>query len=318
MSVIKIPQTEEVLALLGDMEAAELRSAGEWTDELIERAEKGREILGESLPWDKTSSLFRLRPSEITVWAGQNGARKSFLTGMVACWLARTSPVCIMSLEMKPTETLYRMAHQASGTDRPARDWMRSFGAWADNRIWVYDQLDSIPPDRILGAVYYAAKQLGCKHIFIDSLAKCGTGDDPVVEKAFIDRLAWAAKTLEIHVHLIAHVRKPQGQTQEYIPSKHDILGTSHTANLVDNIAIVYKSQIREQAIYKRSQGFEITDKEQEAIDKSADHLLIIDKQRHGDWEGKISLYFDRDTLQFKGDDTPRQLPFTIPMKRAS
>ena len=55
------------IKLVGEGEAQEIRSAGFWKNDLIERS-YGETITGDCLPWAKTFPLFRLRPGELTLW----------------------------------------------------------------------------------------------------------------------------------------------------------------------------------------------------------------------------------------------------------
>lgn len=311
MSAVRIPDDWDLIEAIGDLEAQEIRCASHWTDDLVERARNGKQILGDKMPWSKTEFLFRFRPYEVTVWGGMNGHMKSLISGQCALWLAQHTKVFIASLEMKPLDTLDRMAFQSAGCKR-GESWSQRFGAWLKDRVYIYDQLDSIPPDRILGAIYYAAKTLGCKHIFVDSLAKSGTADDPVTEKAYIDRLGWAAKNLGVHIHLIAHVRKPQNAGEEYRPTKFDVKGTSSIVDLVDNLLLVWKDKKRAALRTKIETKMPLTDKEQDYYEKSCDMLLTVGKQRHGDWEGEIALYFNRDSLQFVERKDAKALPFDL------
>lgn len=313
MSIVQLPKTEDMLALMGDLEASEIRSASEWKAKLMDKAKNGDVMHGEMMPWSKTQDKFLLRGGEVTIWAGMNGHFKSAITGMIACWMAKASKVCIMSLEMKPEDTLHRMANQAAGCTHSV-EWAGAFADWADDRIYVYDQLDTVPADRILGAVYYASKVLGCKHVFIDSLAKCGTRNDPEIEQEFIDRLGWAAKTLDIHIHLVAHVRKPHGQGEEYIPNKFDVRGAGQLTDLVDNVVLWWKNKARIEALDKKERNLPLTPKELDTIELSSDFLMVIAKQRHAPFEGKIPFYKHSHSLQFLGDRGDRALPFHIPM----
>ncbi len=39
--------------------------------------------------------------------------------------------------------------------------------------------------------------------------------------------------------------------------------------------------------------------------------MLICDKQRNGEWEGRIALWYDKDSQQFVGTNGGRPLDFT-------
>jgi twinkle protein len=310
--MIIIPSDEEIIKYIGHQESQEFRTMDEYKDELLEYLDNGDQLVGDTLPWSKTHFDIRLRDGEISIWAGMNGHMKSMMTGMVALWLAHSTKVCIASMEMKPRDTILRMAHQSAGC-KPSKAWVERLVHWGMDRIYIYDQLDTVMPDRILGMVYYAAKELGCKHIFIDSLTKCGIpSKESGLEKSFIDRLAWAAKTLRVHVHLIAHVRKPSQAGEEYIPNKFDVRGAGELVDLVDNLFIVWKNKQRSELQRLQNEGFALNDKQQEKLEKESDQLLIVAKQRHGVYEGKTKLWFHGDSMQFTPDGSNRPLPFNL------
>ena len=280
----------DYVSLVGELEAQEIFSAGKWTEDLVERS-KGVQVYGDKMPWSKTWEDFRFRPSEVTVWAGQNGHRKSMVLGQVMLWIAREKRVAIASLEMKPTETLWRMCLQAAGSSTggtPTEEFIREFSAFADNSILIYDQLDSVKTEKILGFVHYAAKHLGCDHIVIDSLAKAGISvEDRQGETEFINRLAWAAKHLNCHIHLVAHIRKPQSGMEHKPATKYEVKGSSTLVDLVDNVIVVHMDKKRDQLKHLP----DLTEEQRDYFDSHHDMLLCIQKQRHGAFEGTFAFY---------------------------
>lgn len=280
----------DYVSLVGELEAQEIFSAGKWTEDLVERS-KGVQVYGDKMPWSKTWEDFRFRPSEVTVWAGQNGHRKSMVLGQVMLWIAREKKVAIASLEMKPTETLWRMCLQAAGSSTggtPTEEFIREFSAFADTSILIYDQLDSVKTEKILGFVHYAAKHLGCDHIVIDSLAKAGISvEDRQGETEFINRLAWAAKHLNCHIHLVAHIRKPQSGMEHKPATKYEVKGSSTLVDLVDNVIVVHMDKKRDQLKHLP----DLTEEQRDYFDSHHDMLLCIQKQRHGAFEGTFAFY---------------------------
>ena len=286
------------IQLVGEMEAQEIHSAGHWKQELIERS-YGEKITGDCLPWAKTFPLFRLRPGELTLWGGMNGHRKSMLLGQVMLNLLESHKVAIASLEMKPAETLWRMCLQAAGTSNPSEAFVERFSDYVDKSLLVYDQLDTVKSDKILGFVHYCASVMRCEHIVIDSLTKCGLGTaDRDKEADFIDRLQWAAKSLNCHIHLVCHVRKPDNRGEDYRPNKFDVRGAGQLVDLCDNLIIVWKDKKRESM-----KGVTLDIKNQEYFEKHTDQVLLIEKQRHGAWEGNINLFFHGPSLQFTSEE---------------
>jgi twinkle protein len=299
----------EYVSVVGELEAQEIHSAGRWADDLVERS-KGVQEYGDKLPWSKTwDGGIRFRPSEVTVWAGQNGHRKSMCLGMAALWWAKDDrKVAIASLEMQPTETLWRMCLQAAGSSTggtPTEEFIREFSAFADKNILIYDQLDSVKTEKILGFVHYAAKHLGCNHIIIDSLAKAGISvEDRQGETEFINRLAWAAKHLKCHIHLVAHIRKPQSGMEHKPATKYEVKGSSTLVDLVDNVIVVHMDKKRDQLKHLPS----LTEEQQNYFESHHDMLLCIQKQRHGAFEGTFAFY-NHPSLQMTAQEG-KAIPF--------
>jgi len=192
----------------------------------------------------KTHKLIGLRKGEVSLWAGINGHGKSQLLGQVCAWGLNNSKWLIASMEMLPEATMARMSQQAAGCN-PSDQYLMNVLNWTDNRLWIYDQTDTVKLDRILAIVHYAAKKLGINHIVIDSLIKCGINRDAYDKQAeFVDKLCWTAKNNLCHIHLVHHMRK--GEKEESIPGKFDIRGASEITDLVDNVFIVHRNKRKE------------------------------------------------------------------------
>ena len=299
----------QYLADISFLESQDLHWAPHFEGAVMDRVINGQKLTGEQLPWDKMQHHFRLRQGELTIWAGINGHRKSMILGQIMAWLAQKSKVCIASLEMKPEETLLRMARQVAGC-YPSPDFTKEFLNWGNERILIYDQLDTVEAEKILGMVHYAAKELGCKHIVIDSLTKCGLPhEDYTAEKKFVDRLQWAAKHYQIHIHLVSHIRK--GMDEARLPNKFDVKGTGTITDIADNVVICWKDKKKEEAKRKQKDRQTLEIGEQESLERP-DQLLSISKQRNGEFEGNLALWFREDSLQFEESEGRGVAPIQI------
>lgn len=283
-----------------------VRPAGMWIAELIDNIQNPQQEQQAYLPWLKTRGSIAFRPGEVTVWGGANGAGKSLVTGQVALSLcAQGEKVCIASFEMKPKKTLERMGRQYSGFNPKDPAFAGSaeaieqfvavyteFQRWTDGKMWLYDQQGTITTTKVVSVVRYCAKVLGITHFFIDSLMKCVSGEDAFNEqKGFVDQLTAIARDHSIHIHLIHHIRKPADESHR--PNKYDYKGSGSITDQVDNVVTVWRNKPKER---DRDEG-----KAQSAKLKEPDCLLICDKQRNGEWEGNIGLWFDRESQQFVG-----------------
>ena len=287
---------EKYADFVGNQESQYITTFAAVSERIVERLRGG--TYGDLLPWHKSHSHVQLRPKEVSIWAGINGHGKSQMTGMVCAWLMRTSRVLIASLEMPIEATAARMIRQCAGVENPADAYIHRWANWTKGRGWVYDQLDSVETSRIFGVIAYAAKELGVNHVFIDSLAKCGVNpDDYNGQKRLIDRMAWMAKTLGIHIHLVHHVRKGEGEAKK--PDKFDVKGAGEIIDLCDNLFLVHRNKSKEA---KARIGEEVDE---------PDASLICAKQRHGEWEGEFALWYHKESMQYTPDN--RNIPIPWP-----
>lgn len=282
-----------------------VRSAAEWVDALIRKLRSPDTTPKVFLPWEKTHSLFTFRPGEVTVWAGQNGHGKTgVVTQVKLSLMGQGQKVAGASFEMKPMTELELMARMYCGTNPFSPEYQgndgadalealfRELGDWAKGRLWMYDQQGTTDPRNVLGMARYAAKELGCGHVFIDNLAKCVKGEDDFNgQKAFVDEITALARDNGVHVHLVHHLRKPTNEG--HIPDKHDSKGSGSITDQPDNLLLVWRNKPKEDDI---KAGKRVSPKLAEP-----DAYILCRKQRNGDDEPTIGLWFDRDSKQFKG-----------------
>ncbi len=283
---------------------AKVKPAAMWVQELIDRIRNPVKQPRALMPWRKTHAMVAFRPGEVTVWGGANGNGKSLVTGQIALSLiAQDHKVCIASFEMKPAKTLERMGRQYSGynpedpafagSDEAKEELVKvyqDFKEWTDGRLWLYDQQGTVTAKQVAAVVRYCAKEKGITHFFVDSLMKCvASEDDYNGQKMFVDELTAIARDHGIHIHLVHHIRKPTDESHK--PSKYDYKGTGAITDQVDNVISVWRNKAKEK---KRDEGKQVEDKDPDA-------LLICDKQRNGEWEGSIGLWFDKPSMQYVG-----------------
>ncbi|WP_168794472.1 AAA family ATPase [Paraburkholderia aromaticivorans] len=273
--------------------------ASSWCDEVIHMFHQpdGSPMLP-TLGWPKAPGhLFSFRPSEVTVWAGPNGSGKSMLTSQVALNLCEQGEkVCVGSLEMKPFKTMGRMSRQASGSSEPSVQYIRDLHAWTDGRLWLYDQVGNVRPEKMVAVIRYAREKFGIGHFFIDNLTKVVAGEDDYnAQKNFVNTLTEVAHDTGVHIHLVAHVRKSGDEYARL--GKNDIKGTGAITDLADNVFMVQRNKKREAVELGK-----LTVKDNQEYDRvmaEPDCFLSLEKQRHGDWEGVFSFCFDRMSQQY-------------------
>lgn len=296
---------DSYLAFIGRQESQEVKPADAFGHALIERLANGNAKYGPGLPWIKTHDVIRFQPGELSIWSGINGHGKSLLLGQVILWWLKSQTALIASLEMKPVETLYRMARQMKGGMFDV-EYLDTFMAGLNGKLWIYDQLDSVESDRILGLIHYAACELKVDHIVIDSLVKCGLSrDDYAIQAKFVDKIQWAAKRHGVHVHLVCHMRK--GNDENSRPGKFDIRGAAEISDLADNVLVVYRNKPKEDAQKKRDAGRMLTKAEEDVL-THADTILRVDKNRANGAEESFGLWYHQGAMQFLGADMPQAM----------
>jgi len=285
--------------LKGPNEQANVRPASSWLDDVLEAFKTPPQLTGAEFPWAKTSAIVRLRHGELSIWPGMSGHGKSILSGQVMLGLmAQGEKVCIASMEMKPAETMQRMCRQAFGCNSPAVRDIRDFHRWTDGKLWLYDQQNSVTPERILAVARYTHAELGINHMVIDNLMTCGIAEDgdgwQSKQKDFILALSCHSHDTRQAVHLLAHVRKQQDESKP--PSKFDVRGSASITDLADNVFTVWRNKPKEA---ERDNGGS-------SRAGDSDCLLIVDKCRHGTWEGRIQLWYDMPSQSFVGHEHER------------
>lgn len=279
---------------------AKVRPASSWIDALIESDRAGPSDAGALLPWAKTHDLVRLRPGELTVWAGINGHGKSLLTGQVVLSLVAQKQRCMVaSFEMKPEATLRRMRRQASCGAFPTEQFTRGFGKWTDGLLWLYDQQGMVDVARVAAVLRYCADELKIQHVVVDSLMKCVRGEDDYNgQKDMLDLLTSIARDEGIHVHLVHHIRK--GDDENRLPGKFDLKGSGSISDQADNVMVVWRNKKKQ---HDAQAG--------KAVDEDApDAMVICEKQRNGEWEGRIALWFHEASQQYIGANNARPMEY--------
>lgn len=287
--------------------AVKVHSATTWTEQLEALADAPERLSGAKLPWKTTHDHIRFRPGEVTIWAGINGSGKSQMVGNVVLgFCAQQEQSCIASFEMAPLRTLGRMQRQAAMCATPAREFTKRFMGLLENRLWIYDQQGTVDPRMLYAVIRYCGRKLGVKHMVVDNLAKCVRGaDDYTGEKIFIDVMTALARDEGMHIHVVHHIKK--GENEDKPPTKWDVKGSGTIVDQVDQLMIVWRNKVKERALAAAAATGKVLDDETRG---KPDAYLCCEKNRHGEWEGRVPLWYHRDSLQYCGDSRARPLNF--------
>ena len=241
---------------------AKLKGIYEFENEIWKKFHpEGTDQIGLTLPWGNhfgSSLPFRFRYGEVTVWTGYNKHGKSEVLNhcmIDLCWQGDRALIC--SLEVQAPETyrkLIRMVQARRNVCAPEeREQFRERCLKPlAQRIWVYDAVGNADIEDVLQVMLYAYQRFGVRQFVLDSLMRFSGLDGEGQEiwnaqRGFMDRLITFAQTYPVHVHLVAHSKKPNDRKGEaIIPRRYDVMGSSYITNLAFNVIVVWRNRAKQ------------------------------------------------------------------------
>ena len=284
--------TSEMLAPYLQVEVdRSVKSANEFTKDVLDHYILGDEIEGVMLPWGILDDKFRLRCGECTILAGINSSGKSLLAGQLMLGAMVQGERCLsVSLEMSPRSQLIRLWRQASMDVKPSIDFGLSFSAWSRERLYFFDKRGSVDLNTLMAVIRYSLDHFGTRFILVDSLMTIAgvANDDYNAQKQVAAMIAETARDLDCHILLVAHARKSMSIKDKI--DRFSIRGAGELADIVDNVLLL-------QRYYPDDPD-------------DADAYLAVSKARHWDMaECSIDLFLDPPSLQlYTSTSSPKKL----------
>lgn len=256
---------------------------------------------GYSVPYMGLSGKLIFRPAEVTLWSGDTGSGKSqVISDCTPYWIRQGSRICLASLEMKPQWSLKRLVKQAGGVDRPTPEFLHEILVWLDAGLLLYDWVGKADIKTLLEVFDYARAKYGCDQFVIDSWMRMGIPSDDyeAQEKAIFQLVNWAVANA-VHLHVVGHSRK--GSRERGVPDASDVKGAMEIAANAFNIITIHRNRkIEDEAA---------TDGERPDMTEDPGVTLNVAKQRNGDFEGKVNLYFHTRHYQYFSTLDNRRFP---------
>jgi twinkle protein len=251
--------------------------------------------LGYHTPYEKLGFKLMFRPGEVTLVGGAAGDGKSqVVSDCVVDFVRQGARTCLLSLEMKGKFTLKRMVKQAGKIDRPTAEFVTKILQWLTPGLWIYDLVGKVNVDLILDVFDYARARYGCDVFIIDSLMRLGVASDDYVgqEKVVFQLVEWATSK-NVHLILVAHSRK--GDQSRGVPDLQDFKGAMEIGANAHNAIMIWRNRKHEEQLASEENPAII-----EALQAEAGVIMNLCKQRNGDFEGKIGLWFDQETYRYR------------------
>lgn len=273
----------------------ELRKASDYREEIKRefKSNTGKQIRS---PWGKVQDKLVFREGEVIVLAGVNGHGKSEAAGHLTLGaLNQNYRCCVASMEFKPAKWLKRLVRQAGACEHPTDAHIDAVSDWWEDDLYVFTEVGTTRRERIVEVFAYAAKRYGVKWFVIDNLAKCGIGEeDYSAQKDFVDQLTDFAKQHDAVVLLVHHIRK--GANDDHAGGKMDVKGSGSITDMCDTVLVWWRNRVKQKKLEDAATQYDI---EIEEVRKQPDAIVICEKQRNGEHEPKIKLWFDRKSHQF-------------------
>jgi twinkle protein len=217
---------------------------------------------------------------------------------------------------MKPQQTLKRMVRQVVGTDRPTEDAIQRALDWLDGGLLIYERLGKAGVEGLLEIFAFAQAKYGCDQFVIDSMMRLGIESDDYVgqEKAVFGVVDWTVAH-RVHLHMVAHTRKSYGKGGKAVPDGEDVKGAMEIGANAFNILTLWRNRDLEEKIHNAK-----TEEEKQSLrDGSPGVMLNVAKQRNGDFEGVVGLWFDSRSYRYRSaQDGPAWQREYLPVEAAA
>jgi len=246
---------------------------------------------GIQMPWEKLSGRFQIHKGQLVMLGGFSGHFKTTISTQIALGAMRQGyKVGIASLELEFPELMEQFLSIAAGTEKPPEAWAKKAFEWCNDKLWVYDRVDSIKPDEAIQMIIAFHKYRGCDLVILDALMMTGVCQDAEREQRFSQTVAAVCKRFGVSVLMLHHMRKPNGPEGEAkIPGKYDFIGSSHLVNIAHSLLIGWHNK---QKANDYNNGLQVDDSE-------PDYVVSVAKQRSEPYEGKVGLWQSRQSRAF-------------------
>lgn len=254
----------------------------------------------------------RIRPSEMTLFTGDNGSGKSSMLGLISICCAKQfkadEKIVVASMEVPPEITLWIMARQLLGVGKleccEANIAKITHAlAWLNKRVLLYNFLGITDWRELLNTFRYAREKRNGQVFIVDSVMRIGIPDDDyaqqgVVAAQFAD---FSVKT-GAHTFLVVHENKGEGR------AKDKVRGSKQWTDNAHNVCAMKRNEQKAEKIEELKSELEagqltqeMFHQKEEGMRKVWDSKFILSKQR---WPGSQQnasrwLYFEKGSLQF-------------------
>ncbi len=278
------------------LDPAELRNATYFTDAVVDHFHpKDTSDKGVQMPWDRLAGTLCLDYGATSILAGWNSCGKSTMIGHIITHAAALDvKCCIASLEFRSSRYFSWLTRQCTHKPIPEPDDIRRAMDWMGDYMWAFDSPGEAKIEKILEVFSYAHSRYGTRLFILDNFSKlslAGT-DENRAQKDAITKITEFALATNTHVLVAAHSRKKFNENEHV--GKLDIKGSGALTDLVDTVMLLHRNKKKENALRDPSKMADLELAEQADIHEQPDAFITCEKNRHGEDEPHLHLWFDK------------------------
>lgn len=254
----------------------------------------------------------RIRPSEMTLFTGDNGSGKSSMLGLISICCAKQfkadEKIVIASMEVPPEITLWIMARQLLGigkldcTEQNIAKITQAL-SWLNKRVLLYNFLGITDWRELLNTFRYAREKRNGQVFIVDSVMRIGIPDDDYAQQGIVAaQFADFSVKTGAHTFLVVHENKGEGR------AKDKVRGSKQWTDNAHNVCAMKRNEQKAEKVEELKSELEAGQLTQEAFNEKLkgmrkvwDSKFLLSKQR---WPGSQQnasrwLYFEHGSLQF-------------------
>jgi twinkle protein len=241
------------------------------------------------------------RKHEITLWFGFSFHGKSVaVANQVASLAAKGKQVCVASFEQPPELTFSQILTQFTAyPNLPYTDDFEPAYEHLSNLVFMYKSMERADPKHLISTFIHAHKRYGVDTFVIDNVMTMNIdrGDNTAQAEA-IDGLRVFVSKYPVHLHIVAHPRKPPENTSKP-PGMAEIRGASEWGDMPHNIITVWRDMTKSERMAEMADSdFENSEIER-FFESTPCGKLITRKQRTTGETPLTNFWFHKETKRF-------------------
>jgi len=140
----------------------------------------------------------------------------------------------------------------------------------------------------------------------------CASEESLDEQKQFMTDLVRQSDETGLHNHIITHCRKPQSADESKPPTKYDVRGSAAITDQAHNVITVWANQAKRDVM---RQG--MSHAKYHEMKGDPDAVIGVSKQRNGEFEGKLQMWFHAPSMRFTDEQCESVAPYGWGMQDA-